>query len=69
LIFIVKSNEDAFLRQQFCSKTTISILAITVINGQFVKFRLTSPFYPELNEAIQSTVGEFRHLTMLVCSP
>ena len=63
------SNEDAFLCQQFCSKTTISILAITAINGQFVKFRLTSPFYPELNEAIQSTVGEFRHLTMLVCSP
>jgi len=63
------SNEDAFLCQQFCSKTTISILAMIAINGQFVKFRLTSPFYPELKEAIQSTVGEFRHLTMLVCSP
>ena len=62
------SKEDTFLCQYFCSKTTLSILAMTAIDGQFVKFRLTGPIYPELKEAIKSTLVAFQHLAMLAIS-
>ena len=42
--------------------------AKTGVDGQFVKFRLTGPIYPELKEAIKSTLAAFQHLAMLAIS-
>jgi len=61
-------NHGTVWSQRFSSDAKTSILAMAAINGNFVKLRLTSPHYQELEEAIQRTFGEFRHLTRLAIS-